>query len=158
MNWQQVCEDKNLADLPYKIELNRHGQIVMSPTRNKQGFYQGQLAILLKKLLPHGFVLTECAVDTSEGTFVADAVWASVQRFAVIKDEYSCSIAPEICAEILSWSNSKGEIENKQAEYFQKGALEFWICDLQGQMSFFNPQGKLGHSILCPEFPASMEV
>lgn len=25
MNWQQVCEDKNLADLPYKIELKRHG-------------------------------------------------------------------------------------------------------------------------------------
>jgi hypothetical protein len=26
MNWQQVCEDRTLADLPYKIELNRQGQ------------------------------------------------------------------------------------------------------------------------------------
>jgi len=31
MRWQDVCGDKNLADLPYKIELNRWGQIVLSP-------------------------------------------------------------------------------------------------------------------------------
>ncbi len=33
MNWQEVCEDKSLANLPYKIELNCQGQIVM--TRSK---------------------------------------------------------------------------------------------------------------------------
>lgn len=64
MTWQEVCEDKNLANLPYKIELNRRGQIIMSPTRNKRGLYQGQIAYLLRTLLPHGRVLTECAVDT----------------------------------------------------------------------------------------------
>ena len=77
MNWQQLCEDKRLADLPYKIELNRHGQIIMSPTRNKHGIYQARIAVLLQSLLPHGTVLTECAVDTPEGTIVADATWAS---------------------------------------------------------------------------------
>src|SRR5262245_16388420 len=74
MNWQDVCEDKSLADLPYKIELNRQGQIIMSPTRNKRGFFQAEIAILLKKLLPHGFVLTECAIDTPEGIFVASGL------------------------------------------------------------------------------------
>ena len=74
MNWQQVCEDKNLADLPYKIELNRQGQIIMSPTRNKHGLYQGRIAYLLQSLLSHGRVLTECAVDTSEGT-IASSWW-----------------------------------------------------------------------------------
>lgn len=34
MKWQEVCEDKALQDLPYKIELNRWGQIVMSPAKN----------------------------------------------------------------------------------------------------------------------------
>ena len=29
MTCQEVCEDKDLADLPYKIELNRWGQIIM---------------------------------------------------------------------------------------------------------------------------------
>ena len=30
MNWQQVCEDKALADLPYKIELDKYENIIMS--------------------------------------------------------------------------------------------------------------------------------
>lgn len=41
MNWQEVCADKNLQDLPFKIELNHWGQIVMSPTKNKHSVYQG---------------------------------------------------------------------------------------------------------------------
>ena len=33
MKWQEVLEDKSLQDLTYKIELNRWGQIVMSPAK-----------------------------------------------------------------------------------------------------------------------------
>ncbi len=31
MNWEQVCRDTILHNLPYKIELNQWGQIIMSP-------------------------------------------------------------------------------------------------------------------------------
>ncbi len=31
MEWKEVCENKQLQDLPFKIELNKWGQIVMSP-------------------------------------------------------------------------------------------------------------------------------
>lgn len=31
MNWQEVCADPHLLDLPYKIELNERGQILMTP-------------------------------------------------------------------------------------------------------------------------------
>jgi len=154
MNWRDVCEDKNLVDLPYKIELNRQGQIIMSPTRNKHGFYQAEIAILLKKLLPHGFVLTECAIDTPEGTFVADATWATRERFDIIKDQFSCSIAPEICVEIWSESNTTEETERKHKLYFKQGALEFWYCDKDGRISFFGSKGPMTVSDLCAEFPA----
>jgi Uma2 family endonuclease len=157
MNWQQVCEDKNLADLPYKIELNRQGQIVMSPTRNKHGFFQAQIAILLKQFLPHGFVLTECAVDTLEGTIVADVTWATAARFRVVEEESSCSVAPEICVEIWSASNTKDEIGRKRELYFQKHAQEFWYCDEAGKMTFFNPQRQLPASALCPDFPPRVD-
>ena len=33
MNWQEVCADPHLRDLPYKIELNERGQILMTPVR-----------------------------------------------------------------------------------------------------------------------------
>jgi hypothetical protein len=43
MNWQEVCEDKSLIDLPYKIELNRWGQIVMSPADYQHSSFQGEI-------------------------------------------------------------------------------------------------------------------
>lgn len=157
MTWQEVCEDKNLANLPYKIELNRRGQIIMSPTRNKRGLYQGQIAYLLRTLLPHGRVLTECAVDTPEGTIVADATWALPERLKIIEDEFSCSIAPEICVEIWSASNTSEEIASKRRLYVSKGAVEFWYCDEHGQITFFNKQGQLPKSALCPDFPINVD-
>lgn len=114
MNWREACEDKSLANLPYKVELSREGKIIMSPTRNKHGFYQTRIAHLLITLLPHGEALTECAVDTSEGTIVADVTWASSECFKIIEDEFSCSIAPEICVEVWSESNTPAEIERKR--------------------------------------------
>jgi len=33
MNWQEVCEHKSLQDLPFKIELNEYGKIIMSPVK-----------------------------------------------------------------------------------------------------------------------------
>src|SRR5436309_2686392 len=93
MTWAEACRDKNLQNLPYKIELNRQGQLIMSPTRNKHGFFQGEIAYLLRTLLSEGHVLLECAVDTEEGTYVADAAWASKGRFKIIEPELSCSVA-----------------------------------------------------------------
>ena len=29
MNWQEVCEHPSLQDLPFKIELNEKGEIIM---------------------------------------------------------------------------------------------------------------------------------
>ena len=157
MNWQQACEDKSLANLPFKVELNRHGQILMSPTRNKHGFYQAQIAHLLKTLLPQGFVLTECAIDTLEGTFVADVTWASADRFETIEDEFSCSIAPEICVEVWSESNTAEEIRHKRELYFSKGAVEFWYCDRAGGMTFFTREAQITASRLCPGFPNTVD-
>lgn len=94
MTWVEACHDKSLENLPYKIEINRQGKIIMSPTRNKQGFYQGEITYLLRELLSKGHVLVECAIDTPEGTYVADVAWATRERFKIIEDEiqlFGCS-------------------------------------------------------------------
>ena len=153
MTWVEACNDKSLQNLPYKIELNRQGKIIMSPTRNKHGFYQGEITYLLRALLPEGHVLVECAIDTLEGTYVADVAWASAACFKIIAEEFSCSVAPEICVEIWSPSNSAEEIEMKRRLYFEKGAAEFWHCNAIGQLTFFNRSGQVGQSNLCPKFP-----
>jgi Uma2 family endonuclease len=153
MTWAEACNDKSLHDLPYKVELNRQGKIIMSPTRNTHGYYQGEITHLLRTLLPHGSVIVECAIDTSEGTYVADVTWVSADRFKILKDELSSSIAPEICVEVWSPSNSPEELEMKRRLYFGKGAIEFWYCDAAGFITCHDTTGVIHQSRLCPQFP-----
>src|SRR5262245_28485787 len=102
MNWQEVCEHPSLQDLPFKIELNEKGEIVMAPVKVYHSAYQGELGFLLRSMRSDGRVLAECAIQTTKGTKVADVAWASEERFAQIKNEVECSIAPEVCVEVLS--------------------------------------------------------
>ncbi len=158
MNWLQVCKHPNLQNLPFKIELNERGQIIMSPMKVYHSAYQGEIGHLLRLLLNEGRTLVECAINTRKGTKVADVAWASKERFAIIKNETECSVAPEICVEVLSESNTDDEIKEKQALYFEKGATEVWICNRKGKMTFFNQKGKMKKSLFMPEFPKKIAI
>jgi len=157
MEWQEVCENKALQDLPFKIELNRWGQIVMSPVKIRHSFYQGRIQRLLESLLKTGETMPECAIDTSDGVKVAEVVWCSPARFDQIQDEVSASIAPELCIEVKSGGNTSDEMEFKKKLYFQAQALEVWLCSEQGQVRFYNQQGELAQSLLVPGFPEQIK-
>ncbi|QLE57774.1 Uma2 family endonuclease [Nostoc sp. TCL26-01] len=157
MKWEEVCDDKNLQDLPFKIELNKWGQIVMSPVKIKYSFYQGRIQRLLESLLHTGEVMPECAINTSDGVKVADVVWCSEERFTQIEDEVSAWIAPEICVEVKSSGNSLEEMEFKQKLYLAAKAIEVWLCNEQGEMKFYNEQGELAQSLLVPQFPKQIQ-
>ncbi|MCI5132886.1 MAG: Uma2 family endonuclease, partial [Candidatus Electrothrix sp. EH2] len=77
MNWQEVCADKHLQDLPYKIELNEQGQILMTPVRLYHSAWQGEIIRWLLRLIDSGKALPEVAIATAQGTEVADVVWCS---------------------------------------------------------------------------------
>ena len=154
MNWQEVCEHPSLQDLPFKIELNEDGKILMTPVKVFHSAFQGELEFLLRSLLQTGKTLPECAIATGKGTKVADVAWASDVVFAVIKHETECSVCPEICVEVFSASNTHKEMEEKRRLYFEQGARECWLCTEQGDMSFFDHQGEIKRSRLVPDFPA----
>lgn len=157
MNWQEVCANPNLRNLPFKIELNEYGQVVMSPVKVYHSAFQGVIGTLLHRLL-NGYILDECAIATPMGTKVADVAWVSPERFQIIREEDECSIAPEICIEVISSSNSKKEIREKIALYFSQGALECWTCNERGNMSFYTPGGRLEKSALAPDFPVQIDL
>jgi Uma2 family endonuclease len=157
MQWQEVCENKQLQDLPFKIELNKWGQIVMSPAKPKHSFYQGRIQNLLEMLLKTGVTMPECAIQTTEGVKVADVVWTSDQIADIILEETVASVAPEICVEVKSSSNTLEEMLEKKDLYFAAGAEEVWVCDIQGNMKFYNHQGELSKSLLVPEFPLEIK-
>jgi Uma2 family endonuclease len=158
MNWQEVCSNPNLKNLPFKIELNEYGQIVMSPMKVIHSLLQGKIEKLLLRYMTNGEVFPECAIHTSKGTKVADVVWVSQERLQQIKYETECSIAPEICIEVLSDSNTEKEMLDKMQLYFQQQALEFWLCDQLGNMRFFNAETELLHSEIVPDFPSRIDV
>ena len=153
MKWQEVLEDKSLQDLPYKIELNRWGQIVMSHAKSRHGSYQAMIVRLLERLKPEGHIITEGPLDTSDNTKVPDVMWLTPERYERVKHEDVFSIAAEICIEVLSPSNSMPEMSRKKELYFERGALEVWMCDGHGAMTFFGPLGELKASGLVPNFP-----
>ncbi len=154
MTWDEICEDPNLRDLPFKIETNQRGQIIMSPARSCHGEYQVAISILLGRLLPHGRAVVECAVQTAAGVRVPDVVWTSPER----RQPVIYTLAPEICIEVLSPYNDDEEMAEKRALYFAAGTLEAWICAEDGTVTFYGPVGRLEGSVLCPDFPAHVEV
>jgi Uma2 family endonuclease len=157
MRWEEVCANRQLQDLPFKIELNKWGQIVMSPVKIKHAFYQGRIQRLLQSLLATGEVMPECAIDTSDGVKVADVVWCSDERFDLIQDRVSASIAPEICIEVKSSGNTLDEMAFKKQLYFEVQAIEVWICNEEGQLTFYDRHCELAQSLLVPNFPKQIE-
>ena len=155
MQWQEVCEHPSLQNLPFKIELDEKGQILMSPVKVYHSAFQGKISRLLPE---NGVVLPECAISTSKGTKVADIAWSSEQRFKLIEHETECSIAPEVCIEVLSSSNTNIEMEEKGQLYLAAGAVEFWVCNENGDVMFFNATGQLKKSNLVPSFPNKIKI
>ena len=157
-NWEDVCNNPLLADLPYRVEINREGNIELSPHSRRHSKYQAAIMQLLYRLMPPGQVVPECAVQCGPATPVADVAWFSLERDAANGEAFASIVAPEICIEVRSPSNSRRQMEAKRADYFEAGTLECWFCDLSGAMRFYGLEGELEQSQLCPEFPRQVAL
>jgi len=151
MEWSEVINNPILQDLPFKIELNKFGKILMSPASNQHGRLQGRLAANLTNHLPQGEVITECSIQTSEGVKVANVAWASNKFIETYAYKTPYPKAPEICVEIVSPSNSKIEISNKVDLYLAKGANEVWIVYDNGEIETYKHTGQVKSSSLASD-------
>jgi Uma2 family endonuclease len=88
----------------------------------------------------------ECSIKTPEGVKVADVAWASDAFIAEHGFKTPYNIAPEICVEVVSPSNSDGEMQEKIKLYLEQGAKEVWLCDQDGDLSFYSLEGRLSQS------------
>ena len=158
MNWQEVIESPYLRNLPFKIETNEFGEIVMNPVKIGHSIFQSRISSLMQIMRPEGVSMVECAIKTRKGTKVADAAWASMAIIEKIKDETDASIAPEVCVEVVSMSNTNKEMDGKRELYFEKGASEVWICDEYGDMKFFDDAGRIEKSAIFPDFPKKIKI
>lgn len=158
MNWQAICDNPLFRDMPFKFETNRWGKIVMSPASNRHLLCRGLITRLLDRLLADGEAIPECSIQTADGVKVVDVAWASsdfLRRHGVANPYPE---APEIVIEILSPSNTLAEMEEKKELYFAREAREFWICEEDGGMRFYNNHAQLVASALAPGFPGQLEL
>jgi Uma2 family endonuclease len=158
MDWSEVIKDAQLQNLPYKIEQNEKGQLVMSPASNEHGLVQAEISTHLNTIKKSGWVLSECSVQTSMGVKVADVAWLSKDFFKHNKLATPYQVAPELCVEITSLSNTRAEVNEKIELYLAKGAKEVWVCNARRVMEFYSYQGQVKKSALFPTFPKKIEL
>lgn len=157
--WHRALHDPQLQDLPFKIETNEYGQLVLSPHKPRHSFLQSKILRLLDRHAPgSGESVIEFSVETPKGVKVPDVVWISEEQRAQIPDDAEASpVMPELCVEVLSESNTDEEMVEKRRLYFDTGAEEVWTCDADGRVRFFDTDGERATSALAPSFPASIE-
>lgn len=141
MQWTDVLADRSLQDLSYKIELDEHGRIVMSPASNRHGRVQARLVQVLARLFGAGEIVTECSISTPAGVKVADVAWLSPEFAERHGDATPYPAAPDLCVEILSPSNSAPDMVAKARLYLGCGAREVWLVSEDGALAIHGPDG-----------------
>ena len=155
--WCRVLGDPQLQDLPFKIETNQRGQLVLSPHNPRHSKRQLQIGELLGKVTSSGARAVEFSVATAQGIKVPDVIWMSAERDAQIPEEAPASpVMPELCVEVLSSSNTEEEMMEKRTLYFEEGAEEVWVVEEDGQVIFYSAEGVLQHSKIAPDFPGTL--
>jgi Uma2 family endonuclease len=159
LRWAEVLADQTLVDLPFRVETNCYGVLLMTPPPSgHHSSRQGEIAFQLRSLLG-GHALPECPTSTLDGVRAADVGWYSSERFALVKGQIAFETAPEICVEVLSPSNTDSEMAHKKQLYFEAGAEEVWYCRMNGAMEFYSkdkPDTPIRQSNLCPNFPPTI--
>ncbi len=147
MDWSSAINNPFLKDLPFKIELDKWGKILMSPATNNHGSLQFETGVKIREAKKgKGKIITECSIQTSQGVKVADVAWASDSFIEKFGFETPYKRAPEICVEVVSPSNSQGEIDEKIELYLSKGAHEVWIVSESGKTKYYTYEGEIEFS------------
>ncbi|HEO65456.1 MAG TPA: Uma2 family endonuclease [Spirochaetes bacterium] len=154
MDWNDLCEMKELRDIPFKVELNELGKIEMSPTKWIHGSRQSDIAYELSIRTSKEQVFTELAVQMGDSVRVTDVACVSQDQLKRFPDEDDdLTEAPMISVEIKSKFNTMKEMEYKRKLYLTHGAEEFWLVMEDGQIRFFNLKEELESSRIFPDFP-----
>ncbi|NBC19257.1 MAG: Uma2 family endonuclease [Bacteroidetes bacterium] len=157
--WHRALHDERLQDLPYRVETNEHGQILLSPHKPRHSFTQTRLVLLLDRHLADraGSPVVGFAVATAKGVKVPDVVWISDERAQQIPEDAEASpVMPDLVIEVLSATNTEAEMAEKRALYVEEGAREVWLVGEDGAVRCFDADGSLDASDLAPSFPGEV--
>ena len=154
--WQELLTDRELARIPHRIETDRLGRIIMTPPPFFEHVWRiSRIIELLHEYLPIGKTLSETPISTADGVKVMDVAWLGSDYAKLLEQQRPLILerAPQICIEVMSPSNTLEEMAEKRALYFEVGAREVWLCELDGRLSFYCGGDLCEGSELCNRFP-----
>ncbi len=159
MEWANVWTDPLLSDLPFKVELDQWGQIIMKPVKVRHVLMRNAISDQLKQTLAgYGKALQCLPVMTQESVKMPDVVWFSPERYEQMQGSEVSPVMPEVCVEVLAPGESRERLLHKKDLYLAAGAVEFWLCDAEGGLSFYDDLDVLEYSRLIPAFPHRVEL
>ncbi|PSQ80431.1 MAG: Uma2 family endonuclease [Bacteroidetes bacterium QS_1_65_9] len=155
--WHRALRD--LPDLPYKVETDAEGTLLLSPPKPEHGHSEYDIGRRIERhVRREGRIGVEIAVETTGGVKVPDVAWISSERLSEIAPGVEAyPVAPELCVEVLSDANTEAEMKEKRRLYFEAGAEEVWIADA-GRVTFYGPNGPRETSTLAPGFPSDEDT
>lgn len=153
MQWSEVLAEPTLQDLPFKIELNAWGVIELSPTNTAQARRKTKVIQYLSRTLKDGEILMSTAVQTLKGVRVCDVAWRSDTAMQSIGYPSPLPLAPELCVEVLSSSNTNAEMSAKRGAYFAAGAQEVWLVADDSTITVYTRDGIQPASAIVGEAP-----
>jgi Uma2 family endonuclease len=144
--WQDVLADPQFRRTPYRVELNRWGTIEKTPVKPHHSRVAKRLAQALESTLG-GEAYTELAIALPSGLRVPDVAWCSAQFLSRHAQEFApgslaLSVPPDVCVEVMSESNTLGELKEKAAAYVEAGAKEAWIVLQDLSILFYDASGQ----------------
>ena len=154
--WNEIASDPLLEELPYKVETNSRGQLILSPHKAAHSDMQGDIIARLSECVEGGLARPEFPIVTRNGTKVVDVAWMTADRRREMEETGDPpTVAPEVCIEVMSDSNDWDEMMEKSTLYRGVGAEEVWIVAEGGQVRFFSNE-ELDASNLAPDFPTQL--
>ena len=153
LRWEALDDDPMVAAIPCKIELNEKGVIEVSPPTTRHGFLQAYVTRELARQRSEGTTFTGCPVETDIGMRMPDVVWASAEFMSRHGTEKQFLVAPDLCVEVLSPTNTRPEMAAKTAAYLAAGAREVWLVGEDGVPEFHTSAGRVPASTLGFELP-----
>jgi Uma2 family endonuclease len=151
--WRELAANRVVAAIPCKVELSEKGTIEVSPPTIRHAFIQAFLTRELARQRPDGTTLTECTVETDIGMRVPDVAWVSRELLEQHRNEDEFRVAPDLCVEVLSPTNTRIEMAEKTAAYLAAGAKEVWVVEANGVPEIHTSAGRVSTSTLGFELP-----
>jgi Uma2 family endonuclease len=146
---------------PYKIERNRHGDIIiMTPVGGIGSTHEAYVAYCLlhwNETTGAGLAfISNAGFNLPDGSCLSpDAAWLARDRWAALTPEQQAGyppLCPDFIIEIRLQSDSRRSVEDKMQLWLENGAKLAWLIDpIDGNLGIYSSAGKPAELLTRPE-------